>query len=107
MGAAMSAIGDGRTRPGWFDNRLSIGNIITIATLIIAIVAGWFQFEKRLTLVEAEQRRVAITMERVEKERGDLHTRVIRIEERLTGQADMLQRILRNTESDHWRRREP
>jgi hypothetical protein len=31
---------------------------------------------------------------------------VIRIEERLTGQADMLLRILRNTENDGWRRKE-
>lgn len=92
--------------PGWFDSRLSIGNIITIGTVLIAIVAGWFQFDSRLTLVEAEQRRVATSMERIERERSDLYTRVIRIEERLTGQAEMLQRILRNTESDAWRRRE-
>lgn len=102
----MTVLGDGRTKPGWFDNRLSIGNIITILMLFGAIVTGWFQFEKRLTLVENEQRRLAITVERYEKERTDLHMRVIRIEERLTGQADMLQRILRNTENDNWRRRE-
>lgn len=97
---------DSRAKPAWFDARMSIGNIITIVTVLIAIIAGWFQFDARLTMVEAEQRRVSVFMDRVEKERSDLHTRVIRIEERLTGQADMLQRILRNTENDDWRRRE-
>lgn len=92
--------------PGWFDNRLSIGNIITIVTVLIAIVAGWFQFDSRLTLVEAEQRRTAGTVERMDRERGDLTARVIRIEEKVSSQNDVLQRILRNTESDHWRRRE-
>lgn len=101
----MSAHEDGRTKSSWFDSRMSIGNIITIVTLMIAIVAGWFQFHARLTLVEAEQRRASITLERVEKERSDLHTRVIRIEERLTGQTETLQQILRNTENGNWQRR--
>lgn len=97
---------DVKDRRPWFDARLSIGNIITIATLLIAIVAGWFQFDSRLTLVEVEQRRTSGAVEKLTQERTDLTTRVIRIEERLTGQAEMLQRILRNTESDQWRRRE-
>lgn len=100
------SIGNMPAKPTWFDNRLSIGNIITIVILVVTIAGGWFQFDSRLTLVEAEQRRITASMERVERERGDLHTRVIRIEERLTGQAEMLQRILRNTESDDWRRRQ-
>ena len=101
----MTTPGDARTKPAWFDSRMSIGNIITIVTLMIAIIAGWFQFDARLTLVEAEQRRVAITVERDGKERSDLHMRVIRIEERLTGQTETLQQILRNTESGNWQRR--
>lgn len=101
-----AARGVAMSTPGWFDTRLSIGNIITIGTLLIAITAGWFSFENRVALVEAEQRRTAATVEKLQQERTDLTTRVIRIEERLTGQAEMLQRILRNTESDAWRRRE-
>jgi len=97
---------DAQGKASWFDNRLSIGNIITIVTLIIAIAAGWFQFDSRLTMVEAEQRRNAATVDKLVQERTDLTTRVIRIEERLTNQAEMLQRILRNTEQDQWRRRE-
>lgn len=101
----MSIAGEGR-KPGWFDNRLSVGNIITIMMLLIALVAGWFQFDSRLTLVEAEQRRSVALVDRMAQDRNDLSARVIRIEERLAGQAEMLQRILRNTESDQWRRRE-
>lgn len=100
----MTVLGDGRAKASWFDSRLSIGNIITITMLIVAIVTGWFPFEKRLTMNERDLEQIKITVERYDKERTDLHTRVIRIEERLTGQADMLQRILRNTERDNWRR---
>lgn len=96
---------DAPGKASWFDSRLSIGNIITIVTLVIAIAAGWFQFDARLTLVEAEQRRNGAVVDKMAQERTDLTTRVIRIEERLTGQADMLQRILRNTENDGWRQR--
>ena len=101
----MNIAGDGR-KERLIDSRISIGNIITILTLIIAIVAGWFQFDSRLTLVEAEQRRNATAVDRMAQERTDLTARVIRIEERLAGQADMLQRILRNTENEGWRRQE-
>lgn len=97
---------DVKARHPWFDSRLSMGNLLTIATVLVAIIAGWFQFDSRLTMVEAEQRRTAKTVEGLVQERTDLTTRVIRIEERLTGQADLLQRILRNTESDQYRRRE-
>lgn len=99
------SIADGR-KERLIDSRISVGNIITIVTLVIAIVAGWFQFDSRLMLVEAEQRRNAATVEKMAQERTDLSARVIRIEERLTGQADMLQRILRNTENDGWRRKD-
>ena len=92
--------------PGWFDTRLSIGNIITIVVVLFGVAAGWFGFDNRLTLAEVELRRTANVVERLERERTDLTTRVTRIEERLASQSEMLQRILRNTESEGWRRRD-
>jgi hypothetical protein len=86
--------------PPWLDARFSIGNLVTIAMMLVGLVAGWFQFANRVSLVEADLRRTAAIVDRMEMERGDLSARVIRIEERLAGQAEILQRILRNTETD-------
>lgn len=96
-------------RSGWFEPRLSTGNIITILVLVIGLVSGWYKFDNRLTLAEDRaassqaqaieaRARLDARITRVEADRDDIKTRVIRIEEKISGQADMLQRILRNTE---------
>lgn len=84
--------------PSWFDGRMSIGNVITIATVFGGIVYGWASFDGRIVTLEATSRRHDAMIDRMERERGDLHTRVIRIEEKISSQNDTLQRILRNTE---------
>jgi hypothetical protein len=102
------------TAPRWFDSRLSIGNILTIAAVIVGLVAGWYQFDNRLNLTEdrfarqvaaddAERRRVETRMERMEGERDDMRTRVIRIEEQLKGQDTKLDIILRRVSRDDGR----
>ena len=94
--------------PSWFDPKLSIGNVITIITVIVALVAGWFSFDTRLTLAEDRQERqvaadretasrFGLRLDRVETDREDLRSRVIRIEEQLKGQDTKLDAILRQT----------
>ena len=84
--------------PSWFDGRLSSGNLITILTVLGGIIYSWAAFEGRIAMLEADNRRHATIIERMERERGDLHSRVIRIEEKISNQNDTLQRILRNVE---------
>lgn len=82
----------------WFDHRLSIGNLITIGTVLVAVVFGWANFDNRLVSVEREMTRVSARLEKLENERTDLQARIIRIEEKISMQNDVLQQILRNTE---------
>lgn len=91
----MSAAGE---KQPWFDHRMSIGNLITIGTVLVAIIYGWASFDGRLAAMESEMARATGRLDRLENERTDLHTRVIRIEEKISTQNDTLQRILRNTE---------
>lgn len=86
------------TRQSWFDHRLSVGNLITIGTVLVAVVFGWAKFDNRLGNVEQEIDRVSAKIEKLESERTDLQTRIIRIEEKISMQNDVLQKILRNTE---------
>lgn len=81
---------------GWFDARLSIGNVITIAVVALGIVAGWYKFDNRLTLSEDRYARQELRLSRIEAERDDLKDRVIRIEEQLKGQDTKLDIILRS-----------
>lgn len=84
--------------PSWLDTRMSIGNLITIGTVLAGIVFGWAKFDSRISRLEENTARVETTVERLDRERTDLHTRVVRIEEKLSSQNDTLLRILRNTE---------
>lgn len=94
--------------PDWFDGKLSLGNIITILTVMIGLAAGWFEFDNRLSLAEAmaarqvQQDKDALAdlknrVDRNERSREDLRERVIRIETQLTAQDTKLDAILRNT----------
>jgi len=91
----------------WFDGRLSLGNLITIGTVAMAVVAGWFAFENRLALAEdrraADKAALDKLVVRVDVLERDLTPRVIRIEEKLSAQTDTLQRILRGVEARGWR----
>lgn len=97
-------------KPAWFDARLSIGNLITIAVVLVGLVSSWYQFDNRVALMEDRliQRDLALDelkgrVTQMERERLDLSGRVIRIEEKISAQSEMLQRILRSVESRDWR----
>lgn len=92
-------------KPEWLDLRLSLGNIITIAVVAAGVMAGWFQFDARLTRIEDGRAVAQLAFDelkgrviQMERERNDLSARVIRIEEKLSSQNELLARILRNTE---------
>ena len=96
-------------KPDWLDLRLSLGNIITIAVVAAGIMAGWFQFDTRVTRLEDGRAVTQLAFDelkgrvtQMERERNDLSARVIRIEEKLSSQNDLLGRILRNTERARW-----
>lgn len=97
-------------KPAWFDARLSIGNLITILVVLVGLVSSWYRFDNRVALMEDRlvQRDLALDelkgrVTQMERERGDLTGRVIRIEEKISAQSDTLQRILRSVESRDWR----
>lgn len=96
------------TAPAWFDGKMSLGNIITVITVIFGLAAGWFSFDTRLTLaedrfarqVQADKEAMATArqrLDRIDADREDLRTRIIRIESLLSHQDTKLDAILRNT----------
>jgi hypothetical protein len=96
-------------KPSWFDARLSIGNLITIGVVLVGLVSSWYRFDNRVALMEDRlvQRDLALDELKgrvtvMERERGDLTGRVIRIEEKISAQSDTLARILRSVESRNW-----
>lgn len=94
--------------PDWFDGKLSLGNIITILTVLVGLTAGWFQFDNRLALTEAMAARqvqqdkemlqeLKSRVDRNERSREDLRERIGRIEAQLNAQDTKLDTIMRNT----------
>ncbi|GAA2872022.1 uncharacterized protein YlxW (UPF0749 family) [Aminobacter niigataensis] len=81
------------------DKRVPVALIVTIALQTAAGIwwAASVQAAQEQALVDAK--RLETRVDRIEAARDDLNTRVIRIEEKLVGQTDMLQRILRSVET--------
>lgn len=94
----------------WFDRRLSIGNILTIATVLVGVIASWYGVKSELAMQEATiqreiidrkdlQLRVELRLAKIEEERDDFRDRLTRIEVTMRQQGDTLDRILRAVES--------
>ncbi|MGE4338249.1 MAG: hypothetical protein AB7E55_20055 [Pigmentiphaga sp.] len=103
-------------RRQWFDPRLSMGNIITILVVAAGVMAGWFQFDNRLSalekdvstnkmLRESEDTRLNLRLSVMENDRADISARVIRIEERIASQGEKVDRILVAVERNGWQNR--
>lgn len=94
----MSAI-DPATGNFHLDKRVPIALIVTIVVQTAGIV--WWAAGVQATQQQAAVNvaRIETRVDRFEVARDDLNTRVIRIEEKLVGQTDMLQRILRSVEA--------
>jgi len=81
------------------DKRVPIALIVTIVVQTAGIV--WWAAGIQATQEQAAVNvaRIETRVDRIDTARDDLNTRVIRIEEKLVGQTDMLQRILRSVET--------
>lgn len=64
-------------------NSLSIGNMLTIGVLILALVGGWYQFETRLSLIEQQMDLNVRTIGVLQSERDDTRDRLTRLEVQL------------------------
>lgn len=80
------------------DKRVPVALIVTMLVQTAGIVwwAATLQAAQAQALVDNQ--RIESRVERMETLRDDLSVRVIRIEEKLVGQTDTLQRILRSVE---------
>lgn len=80
---------------------MSIGNLVTLGVMIMALIGAWFRFENRLNLVEdhvklIEDReivRIDARLGRIESERVENRDRLIRLEEQLKAMRSTLDRI--------------
>ncbi|GCA49315.1 hypothetical protein KGO5_01758 [Sinorhizobium sp. KGO-5] len=90
---------------GWFDRRLSIGNIITIVVVMAGLFGSWYQFKTDLALQAAalvteasERARLEARLVKMENERDDTRDRLTRIEVTIKQLGDTSDRILRAVE---------
>jgi len=83
------------------DKRVPVALIVTMLVQTAGVVwwAATLQAAQAQALVDG--RRIESRVERMETQRDDLTTRVIRIEEKLVGQTDSLERILRAVEREN------
>jgi MoxR-like ATPase len=81
------------------DKRIPVAMIVTMLVQTAGVVwwAATLQAAQAQALVDG--RRIELRVDRFELQRDDLSARVIRIEEKLEGQTDTLQQILRSVES--------
>jgi len=82
------------------DKRVNVALVMTMLVQTASIVwwAATISAAQAQLLVDAS--RIEIRVERMEGERDDLKTRVIRIEEKIVGQNDTLQQILSNVQTE-------
>lgn len=66
------------------NSQLSIGNVITIGMLLVAMVGGYYQFETRLSLIERQLDANAATIKSLQVERDDSRDRLTRLEVQLS-----------------------
>lgn len=94
------------TTRGWFDPKLSMGNVLTIVIMLSGIFGGWYQLKVQVELAQermttgiltaqSERQRLESRLARVEAERDDVRERMIRLEIISNRNADLLESIAR------------
>lgn len=58
------------TRPQWFDTRLSIGNLLTIGTFLVALVAGWTMVRADVADLKASREEMRNDLREVRRDRA-------------------------------------
>ena len=98
----MSATDPASAGPFHIDRRVPVALILTIVLQTAGIVwwAAGVSAAQGQALIDAK--RLEARVDRIEGERDDFKTRVIRIEEKLSSQTDTLQQILRTVQSREW-----
>jgi hypothetical protein len=105
--------------PSWFDPRMTIGNVITIAVVAIAAIGAFYANDNRIAAIERQQvileAQTAKELLRLDSrvasteatrladiaQLQEMNGRMIRMEEKQAGQGETLQRILRSVERSY------
>lgn len=89
----------------WFDPKLSIGNVITIAVVLVGLVGSWYQLRADLAMQASdikreagERARIEARLGKLEGERDDTRDRLTRIEVTMQQLLEAQGRVLRAVE---------
>lgn len=73
-----------------FENKMTVGNLWTIGTVVIGLVVGWTQLQGRVDALETRIVALNAQIEKGDDRFQDVSGRLIRIEERVVSIADSL-----------------
>lgn len=65
--------------PAFFKWDITLGNVISIVTIVVAVAMGWQALDSRVKALEDEKTRATLNIEKLKDERD----RITRIEEKL------------------------
>jgi len=75
------------------EKRMSIGNLITIATVLAGGLFSYAQMQGRVDLLQDKLDRVTTEVEKRADQWDDIKSRMIRVEEKLANQNELLRQI--------------
>ena len=90
----------GQQRQPVFERRISIGNVLTVMTIIAAAFSTWYALTGRVDLIESALAERSRDIHRLERRVGDNDKGNRNIEGRLIRIETQLERILQVLESD-------
>lgn len=76
-----------------FDARISLGNLIQIVMIVVALSIGWGRFEAGIASNASAVQRLTESAQQMDSEVRSLRVNVTRQDERLTGIYTLLNRI--------------
>lgn len=82
------------------DMKMSLGNMITIGTLLVAIVFGWANFRSDIESNRSATAANTIRIERLEIQSGEMKDRLTRMEVTLQNVSMQIDRAVRLLEKD-------
>lgn len=82
------------------DMKMSLGNLITIGTLLVTIVIGWANFRSDIEANKIDIAANTIRIERLEIQSGEMKDRLTRMEVTLQNVSVSIDRVIRLLEND-------
>jgi hypothetical protein len=73
-----------------FENKMTVGNLWTIGTVVVAVIIGWTELYGRVDALETRIALLTIRLEKGDDRFQDVSERLIRIEERVVSIASSL-----------------